>query len=99
LHNLFHFLRLRLAPDAQYEIRVYGEAIGSIIKPIVPLAYEAFEDFTLNSMTFSSKELAYLRDILGNFDIDSLADTKELLSKSELREFKEKLAAIKALGE
>lgn len=42
LHNLFHFLRLRLHEHSQYEIRVYAEAMLEIIKPIVPVAVEAF---------------------------------------------------------
>lgn len=42
LHNLFHFLRLRLHPHAQYEIRVYAEAIVKLIEPIVPVALSAF---------------------------------------------------------
>ena len=43
LHNLFNFLRERLHIHAQYEIRVYAEAILELIKPIVPVAVEAFE--------------------------------------------------------
>jgi thymidylate synthase (FAD) len=43
LHNLFHFLRLRLHPHAQYEIRVYAEALLALIRPIVPVAVGAFE--------------------------------------------------------
>ena len=42
LHNLFHFLRLRLHSHAQYEIRVYAEAMLELIKPIVPTAVAAF---------------------------------------------------------
>jgi thymidylate synthase (FAD) len=42
LHNLFHFLRLRLHSHAQYEIRVYAEAILELIKPVVPVAVAAF---------------------------------------------------------
>lgn len=42
LHNLFHFLALRLHPHAQYEIRVYAEAILKLIKPIVPVAVESW---------------------------------------------------------
>jgi thymidylate synthase (FAD) len=42
LHNLFHFLTLRLGAHAQYEIRVYAEAICDIIRSIVPVAYGAF---------------------------------------------------------
>lgn len=42
LRNLFGFLDLRLAPDAQYEIRVYAEAIAELIRPIVPVALDAY---------------------------------------------------------
>ena len=44
LHNLFHFLRLRIDSHAQYEIRVFAEAIAELVKPFVPHAWEAFED-------------------------------------------------------
>lgn len=43
LRNLFHFLSLRLHAHAQYEIRVYAEAIVTLIRPFVPTAMEAFE--------------------------------------------------------
>ena len=43
LHNLFHFLTLRLHEHAQYEIRVYAEAILTLIEPIVPVAVAAFK--------------------------------------------------------
>ena len=44
LHNLFHFLRLRLHEHAQYEIRVYAEAMLALIEPIVPVAVAAFRE-------------------------------------------------------
>ena len=43
MHNLFHFLRLRLHAHAQYEIRVYAEAMLSLIEPVAPVAVEAFK--------------------------------------------------------
>lgn len=43
LHNLFRFLSERLHPHAQYEIRVYAEAMLELIEPIVPVAVEAFK--------------------------------------------------------
>lgn len=43
LHNLFHFLSLRLHEHAQYEIRVYAEAIVELIRPVVPVALAAWE--------------------------------------------------------
>lgn len=53
LHNLFHFLRLRTSPHAQPEIRVYAEAIASIVQQIAPLSYEAWEDFQKNAVRLS----------------------------------------------
>jgi thymidylate synthase (FAD) len=44
LHNLFHFLKLRLHEHSQYEIRVYAEAILKLITPIVPVAVTAFKE-------------------------------------------------------
>ena len=43
LHNLFHFLRLRLHEHAQYEIRVYAEAILELIEPNCPVAVREFK--------------------------------------------------------
>ncbi|MFH1852694.1 MAG: FAD-dependent thymidylate synthase [Candidatus Neomarinimicrobiota bacterium] len=53
LHNTFHFLRLRMDQHAQYEIRVYADAMAGIIRGIVPLAYEAFEDYILSGLFLS----------------------------------------------
>jgi len=48
-HNLMHFLRLRMANDAQYEIRVYAQAIYEhFFKPALPWTAEAFEQFILS---------------------------------------------------
>ena len=44
LHNLFHFLGLRMDSHAQYEIRMFANAMYDAIKPIVPFAAEAFEE-------------------------------------------------------
>ena len=56
LHNLFHFLRLRLDPHAQYEIRAFAEAMAKCAKAVAPLAYEAFEEHILHSISFSRSE-------------------------------------------
>jgi len=44
LHNTLHFLRLRLDPHAQYEIRVYAEAMLELLRPIFPTIIEAWEE-------------------------------------------------------
>lgn len=64
LHNLFHFLRLRMDAHAQYEIRAYAEQIFEITKRVAPLACEAFEDFVLGGLRFSRLELAVLRRLV-----------------------------------
>lgn len=66
LHNLFHLLRLRLDPHAQYEIRVYADAIYKLIQPLFPAACEAFEDYRRNSVTLSRMETELLQNILAS---------------------------------
>lgn len=64
LWNLLRFLRLRIDAHAQYEIRVYADAMHEFIKPIVPLACEAFNDYILQSKTLSRMEQALLAHIM-----------------------------------
>ncbi|MCX6995967.1 MAG: FAD-dependent thymidylate synthase [Kiritimatiellaeota bacterium] len=64
LHNLFHFLRLRLDAHAQWEIRMYAEAIAGFAQAVAPLAYAAFERHMLHGRNFSGDELAALRAML-----------------------------------
>lgn len=93
LHNLFHFLKLRLDKHAQYEIRVYAEIIADIVKETAPLAWEAFNDYTLNSISFSSPELRILSKMLSvQADVEYHSD--EVLTGRESIEFKEKINRI-----
>ena len=64
LRNLLGFLSLRLDPHAQYEIRMYSQVIYDIVKAWVPFTASAFEDYTLNSHTFSGPEMAVLHELL-----------------------------------
>lgn len=104
LHNLFHFLKLRMDAHAQYEIRVFADAMYELIKPIVPIACEAFEDYIFDSedLTYqnyklSRMELAGLRDIVAHA-VDQGANMNQLyeemkengMSQRELDEFKKK---------
>jgi thymidylate synthase (FAD) len=97
LHNLFRFLKLRLDPHAQFEIRVYAEVIASILKQIVPISYEAFEDYLLNSVTFSYPELSLIKNVLTNFDLNNIQIENTNLSKTEITELENKLQFIKTL--
>jgi len=64
LHNLFHFLRLRLDAHAQYEIRAYAQVILDIVRLVCPMACEAFEQYKLGAQTFSRSELEALKALL-----------------------------------
>jgi len=61
LHNLLHFLALRMEAHAQYEIREYANTIGhQIVAKWVPFAWEAFLDYRFNAMALSDREVALL---------------------------------------
>ena len=94
LHNLFHFLRLRLDDHAQYEIRVYAEAIAQMTREIVPMAFEAFEDYALNAVRLTNPELQAMKHLLAQTDTNMLSDdtlAASGLSKREMEEFRVKL--------
>lgn len=84
LHNLFHFLELRLHKHAQFEIREYAKVIYELIKPIVPIACEAFEEYRLEAVTLSRTErirlLSFLEEVLGNNEV---TDIITLLKKGD----------------
>ncbi len=89
LHNLFHFLRLRADAHAQYEIRVYADAICKVVADWVPAAYRAFEDYRLGGATLSGKALAVLRRRLAG---EAVTQETSGMSKGEWREFEELLS-------
>ena len=64
LHNLFHFLKLRLDSHAQYEIRVYAEVMLEMCKKEAPMATESFINHQNNGVNFSGEEMDALRAIL-----------------------------------
>ncbi|RKY54765.1 MAG: FAD-dependent thymidylate synthase [Candidatus Neomarinimicrobiota bacterium] len=68
LHNLFHFLELRLDYHAQWEIQQYGKVIAKMTKTVAPMAYEAFEKHVLNAIKFSGRELEALKNQLQGKD-------------------------------
>lgn len=64
LHNLYHFISLRYDPHAQYEIRVYAEAMYKICKELAPIATEAFEVHRMNSVHISQDEFDIYKSLL-----------------------------------
>ena len=63
LHNLFHFIQLRLDAHAQYEIRAYGEVLADIVQRWVPLCWEAFQDYRQQSLRLSRVEVEIVRKL------------------------------------
>jgi thymidylate synthase (FAD) len=61
LHNIFHFLSLRMDPHAQQEIRDYANAMFTLMQPIVPIAAEAFLDYQLHGLHLTRLEIEALR--------------------------------------
>jgi len=95
LHNLFHFLRLRIDSHAQYEIRVFAEAIAELVKPFVPHAWEAFEDYVLNAHRMTAPELKVLKHLLEAMEFPSDETLAELgLKGREAVEFKDKMRGM-----
>lgn len=61
LHNLLRFIQLRIDPHAQFEIQQYAKQILDIVKQWVPITYQAFLDYRLNSASLSVQAIQVIR--------------------------------------
>jgi thymidylate synthase (FAD) len=68
LHNLLHFLSLRVDPHAQYEIQAFARVMAGMLKRVAPLTYEAWVDYDLEGRPMSRGELSALRLLLEESD-------------------------------
>ena len=82
LHNLMHYLRLRMDSHAQKEIQEYARAIYELIQPLVPISMEAFMDFRVDAIQLTGPE------------IRALNHGEIIKSPGERREFEEKLKRL-----
>ena len=80
LHNLMGFLSLRADSHAQYEIRVYAEAMMESLRAWVPVTAQAFQDYRLGGASFSGPMMAVMRRILAQ---DVVTQPDSGLSKRE----------------
>jgi thymidylate synthase (FAD) len=88
LHNLMHFLNLRLDPHAQQEIREYAEVIEKLVALYFPLCHEAFVDYVRDAYVCSRMEINVLRSLLNhNLLVDDWCK-QEGMSEREITEFK-----------
>ena len=101
LHNLLHFLTLRVDDHAQWEIQEYGRVMAGMVKRVAPLSYEAWVDYQVMGDKLSGAEIAALSRLV-SVDADGVAarsgagltnsDLAGLgLSGREIRELKDKL--------
>lgn len=89
LHNLLHFLQLRMDTHAQQEIREYAQVIAGIVADLFPFSWEAFEDYRLKAMTFSRLELHAIAELMNDKEV-----TYSGMSAREKAEFLKKVAEI-----
>lgn len=105
LHNLLHFLALRMDSHAQQEIREYATKIGTqIVQPLFPVVWEAFEDYVMDAVRLTGPETRILQEALKLFAIDSrMLDSvirRDLGNQREQIEAREKmLKFIRVVGE
>ena len=76
LHNMMHLMKLRMDPHAQYEIRVFAEALYQLIQPIYPNAIEAFDDYVRDAKSLSRMEVDLVKQLFSS----SLSPREGLLS-------------------
>jgi thymidylate synthase (FAD) len=88
LHNLMHFLALRADSHAQYEIRVFAQAMLDIVKKWVPITYNAFMDHRVNATEISGKGIEVVKAMING---DFTDQESSGMSKREWSELMEKL--------
>ena len=74
LHNLLHFVGLRSDSHAQYEIRVFSDAMAESVKAVAPFAWEAYQDYVVNGMRFSRIEQSLLEKNLPHRVIEDIGE-------------------------
>lgn len=109
LHNLMHFLKLRVDSHAQLEIQEYGKVMAGMFKRVAPLTYEAWLDYDVGGCKLSLAERLILKNILrtsvgenGKLIIDTKAIAQEIsptesFNKREVVEFVDKFTNVNAV--
>lgn len=102
LHNLLHFLELRLHPSAQEEIREYARTIAeNIVAPLFPLTWEAFDDYRLKGITLSRLDIETIQNLIKSpYELEAAleAQPEEWKGANKCREREECIEKLKKLG-
>jgi thymidylate synthase (FAD) len=83
LHNLLHFLTLRVDSHAQWEIQEFGRVMAGMLKRVAPLSYEAWIDYDVCGAPLSRMELDVMRSVL-TIESGGLAARAEVLPREKL---------------
>lgn len=97
IHNMLHFLKLRMHSHAQKEIQMYAQSIYTLLKDRFPITVEAFEDYVLNAVQFSKMESCLLKMIIQNSKTTIFTEVEAQqmgLGKREYQEFAAKISNI-----
>jgi thymidylate synthase (FAD) len=74
LHNLLHFVGLRSDSHAQYEIRVFSDAMAESVQAVAPFAWEAYQDYVVNGLRFSRIEQSLLEKNLPHRVVEDIGE-------------------------
>lgn len=96
LHNLFHFLSLRLDAHAQWETRQFAEAMAAFTRAWVPQSWEAFEDYRLHAVYLSRHEFALIQRVLEGHKL--VDEDLHALSKREREAFFLRFPGLRIMG-
>ena len=92
MHNLLHFLELRLDEHAQWETRQYAYALARIVRVGYPIIWEAFDNYRLRSITLSGDQVKVLNNFMSGRSFEEASeglprrDRQELLDKFPIKE-------------
>jgi len=86
LHNLLNFLSLRADTHAQYEIRVYADAMMETLRRWCPITFQSFSDHRVEGVTFSGKAIKVVKKLISGVHINQ---EESGMSKREWRELME----------
>jgi thymidylate synthase (FAD) len=92
LHNLLHFLSLRMDHHAQREIRLYAEAMAQIVRDAMPWTWEAFEEYTIGSLSLGKSEREIVGMLLRGETVSEMPDM--IATGGRRREFEDKLREL-----
>lgn len=86
LHNLFHFLSLRVDSHAQLEFRRFANVMAAMVKRVAPLSFEAWLDYDFHGRKFSKADRKVISQLIQTREDGSIASTEQVLKPEHLKE-------------